>query len=92
VDVSCEHRNEPSGSIQCWEIAVYLSVWRLTETDSTAYGYLLSSSVGMKIWEKSFFFRSENSLCFMCFIMLYILYVLYFISPSVAENTKSKYV
>jgi hypothetical protein len=29
VGGSCEHGNEPSGSIKCWEILEYLSDWRL---------------------------------------------------------------
>jgi hypothetical protein len=29
VEGSCEHGNEPSGSIKCWEILEWLHNWRL---------------------------------------------------------------
>jgi hypothetical protein len=29
VEGPCEHGNEPSGSIKCWEILEWLSNWRL---------------------------------------------------------------
>jgi hypothetical protein len=31
---SCEHGNEPSGSIQCWEILEWLHDWRLLRKGS----------------------------------------------------------
>jgi hypothetical protein len=34
VEVSCEHGNEPSGSIKCWIILEQLSDWRLLKKDS----------------------------------------------------------
>jgi hypothetical protein len=30
----CEHGNEPSGSIKCWEILEQLNNWRLLKKDS----------------------------------------------------------
>jgi hypothetical protein len=36
VDGSCEHGNESSGSMKCWEILEYLSDWRLLKKDSAA--------------------------------------------------------
>jgi hypothetical protein len=29
VEGSCEHGDEPSGSIECWEVLEYLRDWRL---------------------------------------------------------------
>jgi hypothetical protein len=29
VEGSCEHGNEPSGSIKCWEVLEWLRDWRL---------------------------------------------------------------
>jgi hypothetical protein len=29
VEVSCEHINEPSGSIECWEVLELLHNWQL---------------------------------------------------------------
>jgi hypothetical protein len=29
VEGSCEHGNEPSGSIKCWEVLEWLHNWRL---------------------------------------------------------------
>jgi hypothetical protein len=34
VEGSCEHGNEPSGSIKCWEILKKLSDWWLLKKDS----------------------------------------------------------
>jgi hypothetical protein len=36
VEGYCEHGNEPSGSIKCWEIFEQLSVWWLLKKDSAA--------------------------------------------------------
>jgi hypothetical protein len=38
VEGSCEHGNEPSGSIKCLEFPEYLSDWRLLK-DSAPYSY-----------------------------------------------------
>jgi hypothetical protein len=35
VEGSREHSNEPSGSIQFWEILEYLNKWWLLKKDST---------------------------------------------------------
>jgi hypothetical protein len=32
VESSCEHGNELSNSIKCWEILAYLSDWQLLKT------------------------------------------------------------
>jgi hypothetical protein len=29
VEDSCEHGNEPSGSIKCWEVVEWLHNWRI---------------------------------------------------------------
>jgi hypothetical protein len=34
VEDSCEHRNEPSNSIKCWEILEGVSHWRLLQKNS----------------------------------------------------------
>jgi hypothetical protein len=34
VKESCEHGNEPSGSVQCWEVLEELYNWRLLNKDS----------------------------------------------------------
>jgi hypothetical protein len=34
VEGSCEHGNEPSGSLKCWEILEYLENWRLLKKGS----------------------------------------------------------
>jgi hypothetical protein len=34
VEGSCEHGNEPSGSINCWEVLEYLHNWRLFKKGS----------------------------------------------------------
>jgi hypothetical protein len=34
VEGSCEHCNEPSGSIKCWEIIELLQNWRLLQNSS----------------------------------------------------------
>jgi hypothetical protein len=36
VEGSCEHGNEPSGSVKRWEVLQYLYNWRLLK-DSTAW-------------------------------------------------------
>jgi hypothetical protein len=33
----CEHGNEPSGSIKCWEILEQLRNWRLLKKDSAPW-------------------------------------------------------
>jgi hypothetical protein len=38
---SCEHGNEPSGSIKCWEVLEWLSDWRLLKKDSAPWNYLV---------------------------------------------------
>jgi hypothetical protein len=39
VVVSCEHDNETSGSIKCWEILEWLSDWWLLKNDSEKMKY-----------------------------------------------------
>jgi hypothetical protein len=39
---SCEHCNEPSGFIKCWEILEWLRNWRV-HMKSSAHGVSLSS-------------------------------------------------
>jgi hypothetical protein len=34
VEGSCQHRNEPSGSIKCWEFLEQLHIWRLLKKNS----------------------------------------------------------
>jgi hypothetical protein len=34
VEESCEHGNEPSGSIKFWKILEYLRDWRILKKDS----------------------------------------------------------
>jgi hypothetical protein len=36
VEGSCEHGNEPSGSINCWEVLEWLHNWRLLKKGSAA--------------------------------------------------------
>jgi hypothetical protein len=40
VEGSCEHGNEPSGSVKCLEILEWLSHWRLLQKDSAPQSYL----------------------------------------------------
>jgi hypothetical protein len=35
VEGSCEHGDEPSGSIKCWEVPEWLHTWRLLKKGST---------------------------------------------------------
>jgi hypothetical protein len=42
VEGSCEHGNEPSGSITCWEILEWLSDWQLIEKGSAPWSYLVT--------------------------------------------------
>jgi hypothetical protein len=35
-EVSCEHNNEPSGSIRCWEVLEWLHNWRLLKKGSAS--------------------------------------------------------
>jgi hypothetical protein len=37
VKGSCEHDNEPTGSIKCWEILEWLSDWWLPKKDSAPW-------------------------------------------------------
>jgi predicted deacylase len=37
VEGSCEHGNELSGSIKCWEILEWLSDWQLLKKDSAPW-------------------------------------------------------
>jgi hypothetical protein len=37
VEDSCEHGNEPPGSIKCWEILEWLSDWRLLKKNSAPW-------------------------------------------------------
>jgi hypothetical protein len=41
VDNSCEHGDEPSGSIKYWVILEYLSDWRLLKKGSAARSWLV---------------------------------------------------
>jgi hypothetical protein len=41
VEGSCEHGNEPLGSVKCWEILEWLSDWRLLKMDSAPWSLLL---------------------------------------------------
>jgi hypothetical protein len=34
LEGSCEHCNEPSGSIKCWEVLEWLHIWRLLKKGS----------------------------------------------------------
>jgi hypothetical protein len=34
VEGSCEHGNEPSGSIKCWEVLEWLHNWQLLKKGS----------------------------------------------------------
>jgi hypothetical protein len=34
VEGSCEHGNEPSGCIKCWEVLEYLHNWQLLKKGS----------------------------------------------------------
>jgi hypothetical protein len=43
VEGSCEHGNEPSGSIKCWEILEWLHNWRLLKKGSAPRVSLLIS-------------------------------------------------
>jgi hypothetical protein len=38
VEGPCEHGNEPSGSIKCWEILEWLRNWRVLEKGSAPWG------------------------------------------------------
>jgi hypothetical protein len=37
VEGSCEHGNEPSGSINCWEVLQWLHNWRILNKGSAPY-------------------------------------------------------
>jgi hypothetical protein len=39
VEGSCEHGNEPSGTIECWEILEYVHNWRLLKKGSSPWSY-----------------------------------------------------
>jgi hypothetical protein len=42
VQGSCEHGNEPSGSLKCWENLEYLRNWRLLKKGSAPWSKLVS--------------------------------------------------
>jgi hypothetical protein len=42
VEGACEHGNEPSGSIKCWEILEYLRNWRLLKEGSAQWSWLVT--------------------------------------------------
>jgi hypothetical protein len=50
--VSCEHGNEPSGSVKGWEFLDKLTDYQLLWKDSAAWTYLLSvlEKCGGKVW------------------------------------------
>jgi hypothetical protein len=39
MEGSCEHSNERSGCIKCWECLEWISDWRLLKDDSAASSY-----------------------------------------------------
>jgi hypothetical protein len=45
VDSSCEHGNEPSGSVKYLEILEYLSDWQHRKKDSVPWSYLIGQIV-----------------------------------------------
>jgi hypothetical protein len=42
MEVCCEHRDEPSASIRCKEILMYLSDLQLLKKDIAPWSYLIS--------------------------------------------------
>jgi hypothetical protein len=40
VEGSCEHGNEPSNSIKCWDVLEQLHNWRLLKKASSPWSYL----------------------------------------------------
>jgi hypothetical protein len=42
VEGSCEHGNEPSGSIKCWEVLEQLHNWRVLKKGSALWSLLVS--------------------------------------------------
>jgi hypothetical protein len=49
VEGSCEHGNEPSGSIECWEVLECLSDSRLPKKDSAPCSYFYFVATGKRI-------------------------------------------
>jgi hypothetical protein len=41
VEGPCEHGNEPSGSIKCWEILEWLCNWQLLKKGSAPWSQLI---------------------------------------------------
>jgi hypothetical protein len=48
VEGSCEHSNEPSGSIKCWEVLEWLHNWQLLKKGSAPQ--ISKYSVGKTPW------------------------------------------
>jgi hypothetical protein len=52
VEGSCEHGNEPVGSIKCWEILEWLHNWQPHKKDSAAWNQLVSYLVSYTKFDK----------------------------------------
>jgi hypothetical protein len=50
---SCEHDNEPLGSIKFWEILEYLSDWRLLKKGSSPWSSVNSTPYSVKLLDDS---------------------------------------
>jgi hypothetical protein len=55
---SCEHGDEPSGSIKCWEVLEWLYNWRLLKKGSAL---LVSKYVSVGVRTEFFWLRSGPS-------------------------------
>jgi hypothetical protein len=61
VEGSCEHCNEPSGSIKFWEILEWLCNWRLLKKGSAAWSPLCLTSTFGNTWSRVWRFGKHYS-------------------------------
>jgi hypothetical protein len=66
VEGSCEHGNEPLGSIKCLEILEYLSDWRPLRKGSAPWSYVFCSSClsfVLSVFSVCISFRADSLIC-----------------------------
>jgi hypothetical protein len=64
VEGSCEHGNEPSGSIKCWEVLEWLHNWWLLKKGSVPRVMMMTRNVSLDEFsseeEKLLYFNNET--------------------------------
>jgi hypothetical protein len=71
VEGSCEHGNEPSGSIKCWEVLEYVHNWQLLKKGSAPWSRLVTDISALRVilttnkWHQLVSLCSGNVVCFL---------------------------